>query len=157
MYSQFSLSSCISCLDTLILDRFSFPLYRTYEQCSYSGSSDFHSICRPIMYHTIQSSGYRPKMGLRSKWSISEVLLHIVITHQWRHLTDIAQEQPPMGPHHEKKNKTFDIPHFDLLDSDHQTNYCRKMTFLAYSTLVIFLLNFANAIFIDLVSREAGR
>ncbi len=61
-----------------------------------------------------QSSGYRPKMGLRSKWSISEVLLHIVITHEWRHLTDsiklpkgdkvnIAQEQPPMGPNHEKK------------------------------------------------------
>ncbi len=27
---------------------------------------------------------------------------------------DIAQEQPPMGPHH-GKNKTFDIPHFSAL------------------------------------------
>ncbi len=32
---------------------------------------------------------------------------------------NIAQEQPPMGTHHEKINKTFDIPHFDLFGSDH--------------------------------------
>ncbi len=34
-----------------------------------------------------QSGGYRPKNGLGCKWTISDVLLHIVITHQWRHLT----------------------------------------------------------------------
>ncbi len=32
---------------------------------------------------------------------------------------NIAQEQPPMGLHHEKKHKTFDIAHFDLFGSDH--------------------------------------
>ncbi len=34
-----------------------------------------------------------------------------------------------MGPHLEKKNKTFDVPHFDLFGSDQWTKKCRRTAF----------------------------
>ncbi len=37
------------------------------------------------------------------------------------HRANTLQEYPHMDPHHEKKNKMFDMPHFDLFGSDHLT------------------------------------